>query len=105
MYTYLVYNNSMSEIYSITLIPKAKKQIKKIPSYVSIKLISWIEAVANEDISTVRRLTGYHDEPLLGQRVGQRSIRLSKSYRAIYIEMSDKKLKFIEIIEVNKHEY
>ncbi len=45
----------------------------------------------------------YHDEPLKGQRIGQRSIRLSKSYRAIYIEHNDDII--IEVIEVNKHEY
>ena len=27
---------------------------------------------------------GYHDEPLKGHRAGQRSIRLSRAYRAIY---------------------
>ncbi len=105
MYTYLVYNIFMSKIYNVILSSKAEKQIKKLPSYIVIKLMSWVDAVVNDGISAVRKVTGYHDEHLLGQRAGQRSIRLSKSYRAIYIEMSDNKLKFIEIIEVNKHEY
>ena len=32
---------------------------------------------------------GFHDEPLRGQRHGQRSIRLNRAYRAIYVISSD----------------
>jgi hypothetical protein len=32
----------------------------------------------------VRKVPGFHDEPLSGKRFGQRSLRLSKSYRAFY---------------------
>jgi proteic killer suppression protein len=48
---------------------------------------------------------GFHDEPLKGDRKGQRSIRLNKAYRAIYIEGQRKEVHIISIIEVNKHEY
>ena len=64
-----------------------------------------LQFICRLTILATRKVVGYHDEPLLGQRSGQRSIRLSKSYRAIYIEMADNKLRFIEIIEVNQHEY
>lgn len=48
-------------------------------------------------------LQGYDDEPLHGDRRGQRSVRLNKSYRAIYIETNEG-LELL-VIEVNKHEY
>ena len=56
-------------------------------------------------VSEVRKLSGYHDEPLKGTRKGQRSIRLNRAYRAIYIEYADGKIQIIEVIEVSKHEY
>ena len=53
----------------------------------------------------IRKLPGYHDEPLKGDRLGQRSIRLNKAYRAIYIQEKDGAINLIIIEEVNKHEY
>jgi proteic killer suppression protein len=47
---------------------------------------------------------GYHDEPLKGARAGQRSIRLSRAYRAIY-EVKGGTAKFVSIEEVSKHDY
>lgn len=56
-------------------------------------------------LAEVRKLSGYHDEPLKGTRKGQRSIRLNRSYRAIYIEHESGKIQIVEVIEVSKHEY
>lgn len=56
-------------------------------------------------ITTVFKVPGYHDEPLKGTRKGQRSIRLSKSYRAIYIIRSNQSIKFVSVEEVSNHEY
>ena len=67
------------------------------------KLKFWANNVNNYGIIEARKCKGYHDEPLKGDRKGQRSIRLSKSYRVIYIE--DKRIVKIIVIEVNKHEY
>lgn len=63
----------------------------------------WAETVERTGVRETRRLPGYHDEPLRGLRKGQRSIRLNRSYPAIYVET----VEGIEItvIEVNKHEY
>ena len=66
-------------------------------------LFTWL-AVSVEGLESVRKVPGYHDEALAGTRTGQRSIRLSKGYRAIYkIEGSTAKL--VRVLEVNKHEY
>jgi proteic killer suppression protein len=53
----------------------------------------------------VRKVPGYHDEPLRGQRAGQRSIRLSRAYRAIYVVTTRGDVEFIQVVEVSKHDY
>ncbi|MCP3679902.1 MAG: type II toxin-antitoxin system mRNA interferase toxin, RelE/StbE family [Gammaproteobacteria bacterium] len=98
----------MSDIYKVNLSKQAKKNIDKAPDYIAIKFQAWVEAVAEEGLMVVRKRKGYHDEPLKGERRGQRSIRLSRAYRAIYeIKKMDGReyLQFIEVKEVNKHEY
>jgi proteic killer suppression protein len=84
---------------------KVKKKIAKLPEHIRTKLFSWAMAVEFEGIEAIRKLSGYHDEPLKGKRSGQRSIRLSRAYRAIYEEKFDGEINLIELIEVNKHEY
>src|SRR5690349_21615200 len=79
------------------------KDLAKLPLHVLNKLRMWVEAVNHNGISKVRKIPGFHDEPLQGDRKGQRSIRLNKAYRAIYVE--DKDIIKITVIEVNKHEY
>ena len=82
---------------------KAQKDLDKLPVHVVNKLRLWVDMVNHDGINEVRKISGFHDEPLTGDRKGQRSIRLNKSYRAIYIE--DKDTIKIVIIEVNKHDY
>lgn len=84
---------------------KVEKILDKIPHYIRDKLFSWSRAVELEGIEIVRKISGYHDEPLKGKRRGQRSIRLSKSYRAIYKLEKDSEFSIIEIIEVSNHDY
>jgi len=47
----------------------------------------------------------YHNEPLKGDRKGQRSVRLNKAYRVIYEETESGNVVLIGVQEVNKHEY
>lgn len=81
------------------------KQLDKIPDVIVRKFRVWVALVEESGIREVRRNKGFHDEPLKGRRAGQRSIRLNRSYRAIYIETTDGKIELIEVLEVNKHEY
>ena len=83
----------------------AEKQIKKLPKQISEALFIWVESIELTGIADIRKLKGYHDEPLKGDRKGQRSARLNRSYRVIYIEKENKDLVLITVIEVNKHEY
>lgn len=84
---------------------KVDKQLKKLPQFIILKLLAWAKSVDLKGLREVRKIPGYHDEPLKGHRLGQRSIRLSKSYRAIYKEEIDGSVNLIIIEEVNKHEY
>ena len=92
-------------IYSVVLTKQAARDLKCIPKYVAQKLIGWVDYVAQRGLREVRRIPGYHDEPLKAKRVGQRSIRLTKAYRAIYVLGLDGSLEVVKILEVNKHDY
>lgn len=61
-------------------------------------------AIELQGLEEVRKVPGYHDEPLKGKRAGQRSIRLNRSYRAIY-EIKEEQVEFVSVREVGKHDY
>jgi len=89
----------------IELTKKAQRDLIRVPKFIKEKLLLWVDAVERLGIRQTRKIPGFHDEPLKGDRKGQRSIRLNRSYRAIYIEDQNGELHIISIIEVNKHEY
>jgi proteic killer suppression protein len=82
-----------------------QKQFKRLPERVQKSMRFWSEVIENEGVETMRRVPGYHDEPLKGDRVGQRSSRLNRSYRVIYEESDTGEILIISVLEVNKHEY
>ena len=82
-----------------------KKQLRKLPKHIYEKLLSWARAVRKKGIHEVRKSKGFHDEPLKGKRLGQRSVRLSLHYRAIYRETKDGICLMIIVEEVHKHDY
>lgn len=84
---------------------KVDRQLKKLPQFIVLKLIAWARSVELVGLREVRKIPGYHDEPLKGNRQGQRSIRLSRGYRAIYTEDQSGQINLVIIEEVNKHEY
>lgn len=95
----------MNDIFNVKLSRNAHKDLKRVPNHIAVKLYAWIEDVGQHGLNETKKIPGYHDELLKGQREGQRSIRLNRSYRAIYIIEKSKTIRFIEVIEVNKHEY
>jgi len=84
---------------------KVEKQLRKVPGFVVDKLLAWAKSVELKGLREIRRIPGYHDELLKGDRRGQRSIRLTKAYRAIYSEEHDGTINLVVIEEVNKHDY
>lgn len=89
----------------VLLSSQARKDLRKVPRHILNKLDVWIDSVEREGLENVRRIPGFHDEPLKGQRVGQRSIRLSRAWRAIYEVLTDQRVSFVSVMEVTHHEY
>jgi toxin HigB-1 len=82
----------------------AKKQLIKAPRRIAVKLLHWARSVELLGLEEVRKIPGFHDEPLKGERYGQRAIRLNRAYRAIYIIKNDS-VEFVSVEEVTKHDY
>ena len=101
-FTLKVYNNYM--INEVVISENAKKSLKKVPFYIAVKLQAWINDIEVRGLEEVRKVPGWHDEPLHGKRKGQHSIRLSKSYRAVYV-IKKSQIEFVSIEEVHKHVY
>jgi toxin HigB-1 len=93
------------DIRLVEISKKAEQNLQKIPLHIATKLQIWVDLVENEGLREARKIKSYHDEPLKGNRIGQRSIRLNIAYRAIYIETSKQKIEFVKVLEVNKHDY
>jgi proteic killer suppression protein len=101
VYVILTYNLGMERV----LFDKVRKNLNRLPIHIVRNLQRWALQVEALGIQEVRKIPGYHDEPLRGDRSGQRSIRLSKSYRAFYIELGGDVVNVIQVEEINKHEY
>ena len=86
-----------------------KKELRKAPEHIVVNFQTWVALVEEKGLDAIRKVPGFHDEPLKGKRKGQRSIRLSRSWRAIYTIESDENgyqiVKFVLVREVSKHEY
>jgi proteic killer suppression protein len=95
----------MSVIHQVVLTGRASREARKAPPHVRRKLLEWVEAVAELGLQEVRKIPGYHDEPLKWDRKGQRSIRLSLQWRAIYVIARDGSVEFVSVEEVTPHNY
>ena len=92
-------------IHEVRISKSARRALKKAPGYIVDKLETWVDAVERDGMHEVRKIPGYHDEPLKGPRQGQRSIRLSREYRAVYLVKRDETVEFASVEEVSKHDY
>ncbi len=91
---------------TVVLVSKtAAKTLLKCPPQVQQKFAFWQIQLETQGIRTVRKIPGFHDEPLHGQRKGERSVRLNRFWRLIYVERSDGKLEIVEVTEVIAHAY
>jgi toxin HigB-1 len=79
--------------------------LRKVPLLIRVSFDRWVALVESEGIDEVGKLKSYHDEPLRGDRKGQRSIRLNLAYRAIYEIVDEERVSFLEVQEVSKHDY
>jgi len=83
-------------IKDVVILKKVEKILKRIPLHVVIKLQKWVDDVEETGLEEVMKVKSYHDEVCKGKRKGQRSIRLSKSYRAFYKIIKG----YIEFVEI-----
>lgn len=85
---------------------KAYKEYLKAPSIVKQAVEEWLISLKTigVELTRIQGGKGLHDEPLKGQRLGQRSIRLNRSWRLIY-EVEQGEVKIVKIVSVTKHDY
>lgn len=102
---YKEYREYILDVFTVLVSKKAKDNLKSVPVHIARKVGTWIDSVAHDGLLAVGKIPGFHDEPLKGDRKGQRSIRLSKAYRAIYVIGNNGNIEIAEIIEVHKHDY
>jgi len=95
---------TVADIFLVLFSKSAEKDLKNIPRHCVNKLQLWTLEVTKKGVREVRKMPGFHDEPLRGKRKGQRSIRLNDNFRAIYVEKFDGRIEFIQIEEVGKHD-
>ena len=84
--------------------------LKKVPLHIRKNLNLWILTAQEEGIEKARKIPGYHDEPLQGDKIGRRSIRLNRQWRGEYIETQSEEntgivIDLILVIEVHPHDY
>lgn len=91
-------------ITEVVLTKKALRGLQTVPHFILDNFQIWVKSILEIGIEEVRKIPGYHDEPLQGKRKGFRSVRLNRSYRVIY-KMSGSHIELVEVCEVNKHEY
>lgn len=51
-------------ITTVLITKRADKDLSKVPAYISSKLEAWIESVETDGLENVRKIPGFHDEPL-----------------------------------------
>lgn len=94
-----------SLIFKVEISRNAQRNLSKVPLHIAKKLKAWTLLVKTMGLEEARKVKSFHDEPLKGERKGQRSIRLNQAYRAIYIIATDGSIEFVSVEEVNKHDY
>ena len=97
--------NQVMKTYRVEIEKFAQKQFRRLPAHIQKALRTWSAFIEDHGTGAMRRIPGYHDEPLRGNRQGQRSSRLSRGYRVIYVESEAGEITIVCVQEVSKHDY
>ncbi|MEA9357272.1 type II toxin-antitoxin system mRNA interferase toxin, RelE/StbE family [Bacteriovorax sp. PP10] len=89
----------------VNLSKGAQRDLKKIPRYIQVLFDLWVEIIENEGYQEMQKIRGYRDHSLKGDRYGQRSSSLNKSWRIIYELDEQTNSLTVEVLEVNNHDY
>lgn len=79
------------------------KICRKLPPTVVKKYEIWKSLIFRHGPDKLREFPGFHDEKLKGDRLGQRSSRLSLQYRVIYTV--EKETVAVFVLEITPHNY
>ncbi len=79
------------------------KICRKLPEAVVKKYELWKDIVFRHGPEKLKEFPEFHDEKLKGERVGQRSSRLSLQYRVIYTVERD--IVTVFVLEITPHDY
>ncbi len=83
----------------------AKKDLSSVPKQIAEKFQSWMNGVERQGLEEIRKIPGFHDEPLKGDRENQHSVRLNQAYRMFYTIEKNGPVETIYVEEVNHHKY
>ena len=75
----------------------------KLPIEVLRKYELWKDLIFRHGPDILRQFPGFHDEKLKGERQNQRSSRLSRQYRVIYVV--DRQIITVYVLEITPHNY
>ena len=89
----------------VVISKKAVKELRKIPKHILIQFDLWVEVIETDGLQAMQKIKGYRDHSLKGNRKGERSSSLSRSWRIIYILDEKTNLLTVDVLEVNHHEY
>ena len=90
---------------TVTIAKHVQKDMKKIPRHILVQFDLWVEVIEMEGYKAMQKIKGYNDHALVGDRKGERSSYLSRSWRVIYT-LDDKTNSInVEVLEVNHHDY
>lgn len=82
----------------------AEKDLMRTPKALVVKFQKWVDDIEKFGLEEVRKVRGWHDHTLKGNRAGQRAIYLNKKWRAVY-RVEGGAIKTVKVIEVHPHEY
>jgi len=72
---------------------------------VRVNYLLWRGQVEESGLEAVRKVPGYHDEPLMGKLRGVHSVRLGRSFRLYYRIVEINVIETVLVEEVNRHDY
>jgi toxin HigB-1 len=89
----------------VNLSKRTERSIKTLPKQIAVNFFIWKREIEAHGIDVVKKIPGYHDEPLQGKLKGFiRSVRLGLGYRLFY-RIIESKVKYLLVEDVNHHDY
>lgn len=94
--------NQTSKVFRIQQSHHVEKLISKnrLPKLVEEKFQKWVSEVEKKGLDEVRKVPGYHDEPIRSLP-GRRSVRLGDGFRACYESVIENSVTILKIITIS----